>query len=68
MSYILQIDYFNKPLEEDSKLVYKQFDSIFDLVGYLYDCEIEQYGKYRIFEEKRLSISLEDIKEQTNEK
>ena len=68
MSYILQIDYFNKPLEEDSKLVYKHFDSIFDLVGYLYDCEIEQYGKYRIFEEKRLSISLEDIKEQTNER
>ena len=63
MSYLLQIDYFNKPLEEDSKLVYTQFNSIFDLVGYLYDCEIEQYGKYSIFEEKRLSISLEDIKE-----
>ena len=63
MSYILQIDYFTKALEEDSKLVYKQFNSIVDLVGYLYDGEIEQYGKYRIFEEKRLSISLEDIQE-----
>lgn len=63
MSYILQIDYFKKPLEEDSKLVYKHFNSIFDLVGYLYDCEVEQYGKYRIFEEKRLSISLEDLQE-----
>lgn len=59
MSYLLQINYFTKPTE-DIKPEYIHFDTVFDIVGYLYNNEIDYKGKVKIFEEKTLSITLKD--------
>lgn len=60
--YLLQIDYYNKD-DSNEKYVYKEFETFLELVTYFYSENVANYGRYKIFQEKVLNVSLEDVEE-----
>ncbi len=60
--YLLQIDYYNKD-DSNEKYIYKEFETFLELVTYFYSEKVANYGRYKIFQEKILNVSLEDVEE-----
>lgn len=60
--YLLQIDYYDKD-DNNEKYVYKEFETFLELVTYFYSEKVANYGRYKIFQEKVLNVSLEDVEE-----
>ena len=59
--YLLQIDYYEK--DNNEKYAYKEFETFLELVTYFYSEKVTNYGRYKIFQEKVLNVSLEDVEE-----
>lgn len=60
--YLLQIDYYNKD-NSGKKYIYKEFETFLELVSYFYGEKVANYGRYKIFQEKVLNVSLEDVED-----
>lgn len=60
------LEYKDKTESGIEGINYREFDSLFKLVGFIYDYELNENPKFRVFEQKTLNISLGDIQE--NEK
>lgn len=61
MKYLLR--YKDKTEDGREGIIFKEFKNLFQLVGFIYDMELNDNNNFEIFEQKKLNISLENLED-----